>query len=144
MGTVIIAGGGVGGLASALLMARAGHQVTLLEQDGAPAAADVESAFSADRRGAPQAHQTHGFLARFAVELRDRLPDVYDALLAEGCITMPTTANLGEPRPGDDDLRVLIVRRTTVPFPKSMVTVGTGRTDCQAGSKCSLIKWATS
>ena len=26
---------------------------------------------------------------------------------------MPTTASLGDPRPGDDDLRVLIVRRTT-------------------------------
>jgi 2-polyprenyl-6-methoxyphenol hydroxylase-like FAD-dependent oxidoreductase len=114
VGAVIIAGSGVGGLASALLMARAGHEVTLLEQDAAPAAGDVESAFAAQRSGAPQAHQTHGFLARFAVELRERLPDVYEALLAEGCITMPTTANLGEPRPGDDDLRVLIVRRTTV------------------------------
>jgi 2-polyprenyl-6-methoxyphenol hydroxylase-like FAD-dependent oxidoreductase len=48
------------------------------------------------------------------VLLRDRFPDVLDALLAVGCTTMSTTANLGEPRPGDEDLAVLIVRRTTL------------------------------
>ena len=46
--------------------------------------------------------------------LRDRFPDVLDDLLALGCTTMSTTANLGEPRPGDEDLTVLIVRRTTL------------------------------
>jgi len=45
--------------------------------------------------------------------LRDRFPDVLDRLLAAGCTTMPANANLGEPRPGDEDLSVLIVRRTT-------------------------------
>lgn len=114
MTQVVIAGGGMGGLASALLLARAGHDVTLIERDAAPVAADVESAFAATRTGAPQVHQTHGFLARLVVELRRRVPDVFDDLLAAGCITMPTTANLGEPRPGDDDLRVIIVRRTTL------------------------------
>ena len=109
----VIVGGGVGGLASALLLARDGHEVTVLEQDAAPAAADVEAAFVAERQGAPQVHQTHGFLARLVVELRERLPDVLADLLDAGCVTMPTTANLGEPREGDEDLRVLIVRRTT-------------------------------
>jgi 2-polyprenyl-6-methoxyphenol hydroxylase-like FAD-dependent oxidoreductase len=111
---VVVAGSGVGGLASALLLARAGVSVTVVEQDAAPLAPDVEAAFAAERRGAPQAHQTHGFLARLVVELRERLPDVFEALLDAGCITMPTTANLGEPQPGDDDLRVVIVRRTTL------------------------------
>lgn len=110
---IVVAGGGVAGLASALTLGRAGHPVTVLERDPLPVAPDVEAAFEASRPGAPQVHQTHGFLARVVVELRDHLPDVLDALLASGCTTMPMTADLGEPRPGDEDLAVLIVRRTT-------------------------------
>src|SRR5262245_65944212 len=111
---VIVVGGGIGGLGSALALARAGHRVTLLERDPVPKATDPAEAFEVERRGAPQSHQTHGFLARIQVLLRDRFPDVMSDLLARGCTTMSSTANLGEPRPGDEDLAVLIVRRTTL------------------------------
>ena len=103
----------MGGLTAALGLARNGVEVEVLERDPLPDVADVEAAFDADRRGAPQVHQTHGFLARIVVELRERFPDVLDQLLAAGCVTMPTTAQLGDPRPGDEDLQVLVVRRTT-------------------------------
>jgi 2-polyprenyl-6-methoxyphenol hydroxylase-like FAD-dependent oxidoreductase len=111
---VIVVGAGIGGLVSALGFARAGHPVTVLERDPLPVVGDAEAAFGAERRGAPQVHQTHGFLARLVVELRERFPDVLDALLGAGCTTLPTTASLGDPRPGDEDLRVLVVRRTTL------------------------------
>jgi 2-polyprenyl-6-methoxyphenol hydroxylase-like FAD-dependent oxidoreductase len=110
---IVVVGGGVGGLATALAVGRAGHRVTVLERDPLPADADPEEAFVGERRGAPQAHQTHGFLARIVVELREHLPDVLDALIAAGGHTMSTTADLGEPQPGDEDLNVLVVRRTT-------------------------------
>jgi len=110
---VVVVGGGVGGLCAALAFGRAGHRVTVLERDELDTSSDPEAAFSADRRGAPQVHQTHGFLARVVIELRERFPDVLDALWAAGCTTMPANLNLGEPRPGDEDLAVLIVRRTT-------------------------------
>ena len=110
---VVIIGGGVGGLTAALAFGRAGHEVTVLERDPLPATADAEEAFVAERRGAPQVHQTHGFLARLQVTLRERFPDVLDDLLAAGGSTLSMTRNLGEPRPGDEDLRVIIVRRTT-------------------------------
>ncbi len=110
---VIVVGGGVGGLTAALALGRAGHEVTVLERDPLPPTADAEEAFTAERRGAPQVHQTHGFLARLQVELREHFPDVLDDLLAAGGMTMPMTADLGEPRPGDEDLQVIIVRRTT-------------------------------
>jgi 2-polyprenyl-6-methoxyphenol hydroxylase-like FAD-dependent oxidoreductase len=110
---VVVVGGGVGGLALALALGRDGHEVTVVERDPLPATADAEEAFLAERRGAPQVHQTHGFLARIFVELREHFPDVLADLEAVGGITMPTTANLGDPEPGDEDLKVLIVRRTT-------------------------------
>ena len=110
---IVVVGGGVGGLASALALSRAGHPVTVLERDLLAPPADVEDAFTAERRGAPQVHQTHGFLARLVVELRRHFPDVLDDLLAMGCTTMGLTASLGEPMEGDDDLAVLVVRRTT-------------------------------
>src|SRR4051794_12168043 len=111
---VVVVGGGIGGLGTALAVGRAGHRVTVLERDTLPTLGDPDAAFAAERRGAPQVHQTHGFLARLQVVLRDRFPDVFEDLLASGCTTMSTTANLGEPQPGDEDLRVLIVRRTTL------------------------------
>ncbi|MET0458610.1 MAG: FAD-dependent oxidoreductase [Ilumatobacteraceae bacterium] len=110
----MVVGAGIAGLSSALALGRAGHAVILLERDPLPTTGDVEEAFDADRRGAPQVHQTHGFLARLVVELRQHFPDVLQALRDVGCVTMPARNNLGDPQPGDEDLAVLIVRRTTL------------------------------
>ena len=130
---VVVVGGGVGGLGAALALARAGHAVTVLERDPLPVASDVEAAFDADRRGAPQVHQTHGFLARIVVTLRDRFPDVLERLLDAGCFTMPTTLDLGDPRPGDEDLAVLVVRRTTFEWVLRQAVLAEAGVDVRAG-----------
>jgi 2-polyprenyl-6-methoxyphenol hydroxylase-like FAD-dependent oxidoreductase len=111
---VVIAGGGVGGLALALMLGRAGRRVTVVERDEPGDDADPEAAFAGTRRGVAQTHQTHGFLARLRLELRDRLPDVLAAVEAAGAHTLPLSPDLGGPMPGDEDLAVLIVRRTTL------------------------------
>jgi len=110
---VVVAGGSIGGLATALALGRLGHAVTVVERDPLAEFDDAESAFAAERLGAPQAHQTHGFLARLTVVLRERFPDVLDVLRAAGAETMTLTRSLGDPEPGDEDLNTLIVRRTT-------------------------------
>ena len=110
---VVIVGGGVGGLATALALGRAGHVVTVLERDEPGPSDDPDAAFAAERRGAPQSHQTHGFLARIVAVLRERFPDVLDDLRAIGCTVLPAALDLGDPQPGDDDLVVLAMRRTT-------------------------------
>ena len=110
---VVVAGGGAGGLGAALALARRGHEVLVLERDPLHDATSPDDAFGWERPGAPQTHQTHGFLARIVVLMRERFPDLLDALVQAGCSTVSGTAALGAPQPGDEDLAILLVRRTT-------------------------------
>ncbi len=116
---VIVIGAGVAGLGSALALSRAGHRVTLLERDATPLPADPDAAFLWDRRGAPQVRHSHALLARLRNLLRDRFPDVLDALIEAGATEMRFADNLPveitdrEPQPGDEDLVALACRRTT-------------------------------
>jgi 2-polyprenyl-6-methoxyphenol hydroxylase-like FAD-dependent oxidoreductase len=115
---VVVVGGGVAGLATALQLGRAGHSVTVIERDDTPMPATADEAFEWNRRGAPQVRHSHAFLARLRNLLRDHQPDILEALLAEGATEMrfgdgvPPEMEF-EPEPGDDDLVMIACRRTT-------------------------------
>jgi 2-polyprenyl-6-methoxyphenol hydroxylase-like FAD-dependent oxidoreductase len=116
----VVIGAGIAGLGAGLFLARAGHEVTVLERDATPFPADPVTAFESwERRGAPQVRHSHAFLARLRNLLRDRMPDVLAALLAAGAEELPISNLLRDgiddpgPRPGDDDLSLLACRRLT-------------------------------
>lgn len=100
---VVVVGAGIGGLASALALGRAGRPVLLLERD------PLEEAVGngADRRGVPQGRHTHGLLARLSEELRHRFPDVLDELRAAGAAELVLPGVSG-------DYRVVLARRATL------------------------------
>ncbi len=116
---VLVIGAGVAGLASALGLARAGHEVTVLERDATPMPADPDEAFAWHRPGAPQVRHSHALLARLHNLLRDQFPDVLAELLSVGATEidfvemLPETIVDRSPRPGDEDLVALACRRTT-------------------------------
>jgi 2-polyprenyl-6-methoxyphenol hydroxylase-like FAD-dependent oxidoreductase len=121
MSRFVVCGGGVVGLASALLLARDGHEVTVLEVDGDPPPPVPAQAWEGwRRRGVPQFQQPHNLFARFQRILDDRLPDVSAALLDAGCVwrdplsVMPPTVEDRAPRPGDERFRFLTGRRPVV------------------------------
>jgi 2-polyprenyl-6-methoxyphenol hydroxylase-like FAD-dependent oxidoreductase len=116
---IVVAGGGMAGLGTALACARDGHQVTILERDATPMPETADAAFEWQRRGAPQVRHSHAFLARMRNLLRDRAPDVLESLFAAGATEIPFAADLPPTltdraaRPGDEDLVALACRRTT-------------------------------
>lgn len=116
---IVVVGGGVSGLGTALALARRGHAVTVVERDDTPMPSSADEAFEWDRRGAPQVRHSHAFLARMVGLLRTEYPDVYAALLAEGATEMrfgdviPPTVQGFERETGDDELVMLACRRTT-------------------------------
>lgn len=111
---VAVLGAGVGGLATALALARAGHRITLVERDELPVGEAPESV-NWSRRGIPHFLQAHAFTSRARKELKDGFPDVFDALIDAGADDIDLTRKLvGQRLPGDEDLRILGVRRPLI------------------------------
>jgi 2-polyprenyl-6-methoxyphenol hydroxylase-like FAD-dependent oxidoreductase len=117
MGSVLVCGGGVIGLSTALMLARDGHRVTVLEPDrtGPPAG----SAWDWERPGVPQFHQPHLLQARFREISDAELPDLTGRLRKAGCADVdylpgaPPTLDRA-PRPGDDRFRMVTGRRPVI------------------------------
>lgn len=84
MARVIILGAGLGGLSTAMLLAREGHEVRVLERDPAEPP-PAERAWEVwQRRGVNQFRLPHFMLPRWHAQMVQELPDVLDALTAAG------------------------------------------------------------
>lgn len=118
---IVVIGGSTAGAFAALLLARAGHTVRILEQEQAPLPPDVETAAAAAyRTTAPHIVQPHIVMAKCRQLLLEYLPDVYHKLIAAGVAEapiaglMPSTLSNRAEYPGDDQLTLLMTRRSTV------------------------------
>lgn len=111
----VILGGSVVGSALALQLARSGWRVTMVD----PELALLESPAPAPRPGAPHVVQAHGFMSRTLLELRTRLPDIVETLVARGAPLVPL-AEIVPPflhdggREGDEELLSMRSRRWLV------------------------------
>src|SRR4051812_10357887 len=118
MPEIIVMGGGVCGLATAMMLARDGHGVTVLERDSEPVPATLDEAVEGwPRRGVGQFRQAHYLLPRGREVLDAELPDLAAALLAAGATRfdvlaiMPPSIADRAPRPGDERFVTVTARR---------------------------------
>jgi 2-polyprenyl-6-methoxyphenol hydroxylase-like FAD-dependent oxidoreductase len=123
MSAILILGGGVIGLSTAMMLARQGHSVSVLEQDSEPPAGSPEAAWQSwERRGVAQFRQPHYLHPPVSRLLDSHLPDVKEALLGAGCIkfdvlaAMPASISDRTPREDDERFVTITGRRSTIEY----------------------------
>jgi 2-polyprenyl-6-methoxyphenol hydroxylase-like FAD-dependent oxidoreductase len=123
MSTIIVLGGGVVGLSTAMMLTRQGHSVTVFERDTESLPGSPEEAWQAwERRGVAQFRQPHFLHPPVSRLLDSHLPDVKEALLRAGCITfdrlatMPPSITDRASREGDERFLTITGRRSTLEY----------------------------
>lgn len=143
MARVIVVGGGVVGLGLAMLLAKDGHEVDVLERDPEPPPGAVDEAWTSwQRRGVSQFRLAHMFLARYREIVEAELPELVVALEKDGALRLnplleAPEALRGPPRSGDERFEVLTGRRVMVERTAAVVaekvpglTIRRGRAVC--------------
>ena len=120
MASILVVGGGMGGLSTAMLLAGDGHDVTVLERDPAPPPASGDEAWDSwERKGVNQFRMIHYFLPRFREIAEAELPEAVAALDADGVLRYnPSTRGpeslTGGFRDGDEHFEAMTGRRPMV------------------------------
>ncbi len=119
-GHVVVLGAGMIGQLAAILLARDGHRVTLLERDAAPPPAEAEDRWTTwQRRGVTQFRLPHLLQPRFHQTIQAELPGMVAAMEDAGCLRFNALRMLpaevtGGYGPGDERFDVLTGRRPVI------------------------------
>jgi 2-polyprenyl-6-methoxyphenol hydroxylase-like FAD-dependent oxidoreductase len=118
MARIVVAGAGLVGLATAVMVAKQGHDVTVLERDPDPLPPTPRDAWSSwKRQGVMQFRQPHFLLPQAKRVLDAELPEVVSALENADAVpyshlsALPPTLADRAPRPGDDKFLTYNARR---------------------------------
>jgi 2-polyprenyl-6-methoxyphenol hydroxylase-like FAD-dependent oxidoreductase len=140
MPRIIVMGGGFIGLATALMLAKQGHEVTVMERDPQPPPETPQQAWDSwERPGVMQFRQPHFLLARGRQLLDEHLPEVISALVKAGAVSFSTLANMPQtitdraPRPGDERFTTFAVRRPLLEY--AMAAAAEGVVDVRRGAR---------
>jgi 2-polyprenyl-6-methoxyphenol hydroxylase-like FAD-dependent oxidoreductase len=137
MAQILVLGAGLGGLTTAMLLARDGHQVTVVERDpaGPPGPPSPERAGEAwdgwQRRGVNQFRLPHFMLPSWWAQMRTDLPEAEPALMAAGALKfnimkmMPESLR-GPIRPGDERFDTVTARRPVLELALSQTATSLG------------------
>jgi 2-polyprenyl-6-methoxyphenol hydroxylase-like FAD-dependent oxidoreductase len=135
---IIVAGGGVIGLATALMLEQQGHEITVLERDPAPPSATPAGAWDGwNRTGVMQFRQPHNLQPGGWQVLRTQLPEVGLALARADAVpwgplsVMPASITDRAPRPGDEKLGTLNARRPVLE--QAIAAIAESRIDVRRG-----------
>jgi 2-polyprenyl-6-methoxyphenol hydroxylase-like FAD-dependent oxidoreductase len=123
MPKIVVIGGGIVGVSMAMMLAKQGHEVTVLERDSGDVPGSPDEAWQTwDRHGVAQFRQPH-YLHPAGRQLLDAaLPEVTQALLAAGAATfdvltlMPPFIQDRAPRPGDERFVTVTGRRPVIEY----------------------------
>ena len=128
MARIVVVGRGIVGLGASLILARDGHQVTVLERDPAPPPSPERAWEGWERRGVNQFHLLHFFQPRYREVMEANAPDVVAALLDAGGLVVNPLRDVPEAvtggfREGDERYDAVTARR---PVAEAAIAGGSG------------------